>query len=92
MLQAGCEAFKEIVKHDIKQFLEWHDGNGKSALEVSLIIIDRLLRPGIAEGSALEVGGLAAEIVEKVFHVSAPILARISIDCSGRRSSWSISP
>jgi len=78
VLQAGCEAFKEIVKHDIKQFLEWHDGNGKSALEVSLIIIDRLLRPEIAESSALEVGGLAAEIVEKVFYVSPPILTRMS--------------
>ncbi|PWW77744.1 ARM repeat-containing protein [Tuber magnatum] len=77
VLQAGCEAFKEIVKHDIKQLLEWHDGNGKSALEVSLIIIDRLLRPETAEGSALEVGGLAAEIVEKAGDHLGPYLPEL---------------
>lgn len=47
------------------------DVEGKSGLEVTLVIIDRLLRPEIPDNSALEVGGLAAEVVDKVlaFHV-----------------------
>ena len=31
-----------------------------------LIVVDRLLQPDLPEVSALEVGGLAAEIVDKV--------------------------
>lgn len=67
ILQSGCEALGQIVKHDIQQLLQWCDGEGKSGLEVTLVIIDRLLRPEIPDNSALEVGGLAAEVVEKVF-------------------------
>lgn len=43
-----------------------HNSEGKSGLEVVLVIIDRLLRPDLSDQSALEVGGLAAELVEKV--------------------------
>ena len=40
--------------------------DGKSGLEVVLVIIDRLLKPELPDQSALEVGGLAAELVDKV--------------------------
>ena len=36
------------------------------------MIIDRLLRPDVPEASALEVGGLAAEVVEKVAGATFP--------------------
>ena len=42
------------------------DENGKTGLEIVLIIIDRLLGPTTTDSMALEVGGLAAEVVETV--------------------------
>lgn len=65
LVQSGCGAMKEIVRLDCDQLLKWHDATGKSGLEISLFIIDRLLRPEFSEGAAMEVGGLAAEIVDK---------------------------
>lgn len=43
----------------------WQDAEGKGGLEVILIIIDRLLSPTVDDNAAAEVGGLAAELVEK---------------------------
>jgi hypothetical protein len=65
LVQSGCGVMKEIVRLDCSQLLQWHDASGKSGLEVALIIIDRLLRPEFSEAAAMEVGGLAAEIVDK---------------------------
>jgi hypothetical protein len=65
MVQSGCGAMKEIVRLDCDQLFKWRDASGKSGLEISLFIIDRLLRPEFSEGAAVEVGGLAAEIVDK---------------------------
>lgn len=65
VLRPGSEAVKWILTHDHHQVFAWHDGNGVSGLEVCLRIIDRLLKPEIEDNSASEVGGLAAELVEK---------------------------
>ncbi|KAH0563053.1 hypothetical protein GP486_002386, partial [Trichoglossum hirsutum] len=64
-LRPGTEAVKYMLAHDHKQMFEWHDENGKSGLEVCLIIIDRLLGEKMEDHAAAEVGGLAAELVEK---------------------------
>ncbi|KAF4981325.1 hypothetical protein FZEAL_2858 [Fusarium zealandicum] len=65
VLRPGSEAVKWILQHDHQQVIAWQDGNGRSGLEVCLHIIDRLLGPSIEDNSASEVGGLAAELVEK---------------------------
>lgn len=65
VLRPGAEAIKYMLMHDHHQVLGWHDENGQSGLETCLIIIDRLLGPGIEDNAASEVGGLAAELVEK---------------------------
>ncbi|ROW01143.1 hypothetical protein VSDG_02656 [Cytospora chrysosperma] len=65
ILRPGAEAIKYMLMHDHHQVLGWHDENGQSGLEACLIIIDRLLGPGIEDNAASEVGGLAAELVEK---------------------------
>lgn len=65
VLRPGAEAVKWILCHDHQQVFNWHDANGRSGLEVCLVIIDRLLGPSIEDNSASEVGGLAAELVEK---------------------------
>lgn len=65
ILRPGVEAIKYMLIHDHQQVFAWHDENGRSGLEVCLIIIDRLLGPGIEDNAASEVGGLAAELVEK---------------------------
>lgn len=65
VLRPGSEAAKWILQHDHEQVLNYHDANGRSGLEVCLHIIDRLLSPSIEDNSASEVGGLAAELVEK---------------------------
>jgi hypothetical protein len=54
-----------MLQHDHQQVLAWQDASGRSGLEVCLHIIDRLLGPSIEDNSASEVGGLAAELVEK---------------------------
>lgn len=65
VLRPGSEAMKWILQHDHQQAFAWQDGNGRSGLEVCLHIIDRLLGDDIEDNSASEVGGLAAELVEK---------------------------
>lgn len=54
-----------MLVHDPQQLFDWHDENNRSGLEVCLIIIDRLLGPTMEDNAASEVGGLAAELVEK---------------------------
>jgi hypothetical protein len=68
ILRPGVEAMKFMFMHDHQQMFAWHDETGKSGLEVALIIIDRLLAPTIEDNAASEVGGLAAELVEKAGH------------------------
>lgn len=68
-----CQASSELVHtknhlHFSKLIVCRHSSEGKSGLEVVLFIIDRLLRPDLSDQSALEVGGLAAELVDKVRH------------------------
>ncbi|KAF4126487.1 importin-9 [Geosmithia morbida] len=65
VLRPGAEAAKWILAHDHQQVFSWQDEAGRSGLEVCLHIIDRLLGPTIEDNSATEVGGLAAELVEK---------------------------
>lgn len=65
VLRPGCETVKWILIHDHQQVFAYQDANGRSGLEVCLHIIDRLLGPSIEDNSASEVGGLAAELVEK---------------------------
>lgn len=65
LLRPGTEAVKYMLVHDSVQMFEWHDDTGKSGLELCLVIIDRLLQQGIDDNAAAEVGGLAAELVEK---------------------------
>lgn len=65
VLRPGSETVKWMLTHDHHQVLSWQDANGRSGLEVCLHIIDRLLGHSIEDTSASEVGGLAAELVEK---------------------------
>jgi hypothetical protein len=65
LLRPATISLKNILGHDHKQLFDWHDGDGKSGLEVTLLIIDRLLATDMEDHAAAEVGGLAAELVEK---------------------------
>lgn len=64
--QTATVTIKHILAHDSDQIFGWHDPEtGKGGLEIILLIIDRLLGPGVDDASAAEVGGLAVEVVEK---------------------------
>lgn len=65
LLRSATSAVKYMLMHDYKQLFEWRDETGKGGLEVVLVIIDRLLSPSVDDNAAAEVGGLAAEVVEK---------------------------
>ncbi|KAK3378686.1 armadillo-type protein [Lasiosphaeria ovina] len=65
VLRPGAEAVKYMLMHDHHQVFGWQDETGRSGLEVCLLIIDRLLGPLVEDNAASEVGGLAAELVEK---------------------------
>ncbi|KAI9713080.1 MAG: hypothetical protein M1820_001065 [Bogoriella megaspora] len=65
LLRSATSAVKFILVHDHQQMFGWHDESGKGGLEVVLFIIDRLLSTSVDDSAAAEVGGLAAELVEK---------------------------
>ncbi|OAA80171.1 Armadillo-type fold protein [Akanthomyces lecanii RCEF 1005] len=65
ILRSGSRTVKFLLMHDHQQVLSWQDASGRSGLEVCLHIVDRLLGPAVEDNSASEVGGLAAELVEK---------------------------
>ncbi|KAF1817496.1 ARM repeat-containing protein [Eremomyces bilateralis CBS 781.70] len=65
LLRSATSAVKNMLIHDYKQVFEFRDESNKGGLEVVLIIIDRLLSPSVDENAAEEVGGMAAEVVEK---------------------------
>ncbi|KAI0193136.1 armadillo-type protein [Astrocystis sublimbata] len=68
ILRPGAESVQYLLSHDHEQVFNFHDENGRSGLEVCLHIIDRLLGTAIEDNAASEVGGLAAELVEKAGH------------------------
>lgn len=66
LIRPASEAVRHMLSHDFAQFVAWRDPqSGKEAIEVVLIIIDRLLGPTVDDNAAVEVGHLAAELVEK---------------------------
>ncbi|KAK4574524.1 hypothetical protein LTR86_001365 [Recurvomyces mirabilis] len=65
LLRSATAAIKHMLNHDPDQVFAFHDQAGKGGLEVVLVIIDRLLNPSVDDNAASEVGGLAAEVVEK---------------------------
>lgn len=67
LVRPSTLAVKHMLAKGASQFLAWNDpGSGKNAVEITLIIIDRLLNSSLVDdNAAAEVGGLAAELVEK---------------------------
>lgn len=66
LIRPATEAVRHIMAHDFNQFVAWRDPqSGKEAVEVALVIIDRLLGPSVDDNAATEVGQLAAELVER---------------------------
>ncbi|KAJ5178315.1 Armadillo-like helical [Penicillium coprophilum] len=66
LIRPATEAVRHMLSHDFAQFITWRDPqSGKEALEVVLVIIDRLLGPAVDDNAATEVGQLAAELVER---------------------------
>lgn len=65
VMRPGAETAKWILVHDHQQVFGWQHADGRSGLEVCLQIIDRLLGPSVDDNAAIEVGGLAAELVDK---------------------------
>jgi len=66
LLKSCTASVKYILQHDAEQLFSLHDPEThKPGLELVLVIIDRLLGPSVDDNSAAEVGGLAAEVVEK---------------------------
>jgi hypothetical protein len=66
LIRPATEAVRHMLAHDFAQFVTWRDPqSGKEAIEVVLVIIDRLLGPAVDDNAATEVGQLAAELVER---------------------------
>jgi hypothetical protein len=65
LLKSATAAVKNMLGRDPEQVFNFQDQAGKGGLEVVLIIIDRLLSTAVDDNGAAEVGGLAAEVVEK---------------------------
>ncbi|KAK9242944.1 armadillo-type protein [Lipomyces tetrasporus] len=65
LLQYGSEFVAHIIQHDPEQLRNWRDIQGKSGVEVVLNITARLLNPAVEESSAMCVGEVVSEIVDK---------------------------
>jgi hypothetical protein len=65
LLKSATSATRYMLEKDPEQMFNWTNHDGKSGLEVILIIVDRLLGPTVDDNAAGEVGGLAAALVEK---------------------------
>lgn len=66
LVRPATLAVQHMLAKGSAQFLQWTDSTGKSAVEVTLTIINRLLNsPEVDESAATEVGGLATELVLK---------------------------
>lgn len=66
LVRPATLAVKYMLSQGHVQFFQWSDPvSGKGAVEVLLVIIDRLLSQSIDDSAASEVGGLAVELVEK---------------------------
>ncbi|KAK9369500.1 armadillo-type protein [Lipomyces kononenkoae] len=65
ILQYGSELVAHIIQHDAEQLRNWRDIQGKSGVEVVLNIVARLLNPAVEESSAMCVGEVVSEVVDK---------------------------
>lgn len=66
ILVPSTMVMRATLAKDAPQFFGWTDPeSNKSALEIALLVIDRLLGESVSDDAAVEVGGLAAEVVEK---------------------------
>lgn len=66
LVRPATTAVQFQLSKGTEQFMAWTDSDGKSSLEVTLTIINRLLNaPEIDENAAQEVGALASSVVEK---------------------------
>lgn len=92
VVDSGCRALKDIVRLDVSQLLQWHDAAGKSGMEITLIIIDRLLRPEFSESAAMEIGGLAAELVDRAGDQLGPLLPELLRAVAARLATASLPP
>ena len=66
LVRPATLALNHLLSKGTAQFSEWRDSTGKSSIEVTLTIINRLLNsPDVDENAGQEVGGLASSLVSK---------------------------
>ncbi len=66
LVRPATLAVEPMLDKGSAQFLTWTDPHGKSAIEVLLTIVNRLLNsPDVDENAGQEVGGLASTLVNK---------------------------
>ncbi|EXJ74964.1 uncharacterized protein A1O5_01660 [Cladophialophora psammophila CBS 110553] len=66
LVRPATLALNHMLSKGTQQFLSWTDSQGKSSIEVTLTIINRLLNsPDVDENAGQEVGGLASSLVTK---------------------------
>lgn len=65
VLRPGAESLRYMLAHDPQQMFDYKDEAGQSGAVICLQVVDRLLGTSIEDNAASEVGGLAAELVEK---------------------------
>ncbi|EXJ94464.1 hypothetical protein A1O1_02860 [Capronia coronata CBS 617.96] len=66
LVRPATLAVEHMLSKGASQFLAWTDAEGKSSIEVTLIIVNRLLNsPDVDENAGQEVGGLASTLVSK---------------------------
>lgn len=66
LVRPATLAVEHMLSKGTSQFLTWTDSQGKSSIEVTLTVVNRLLNsPEVDENAGQEVGGLASTLVTK---------------------------
>ncbi|OLL22059.1 Importin subunit beta-5 [Neolecta irregularis DAH-3] len=76
LLQTGQEYLKYVIRKDSINFLRW-SANGRSALDITMHIIARLLHPSIEESASIFVGPLLIEMFDRLGEAIGPFVPEI---------------
>ncbi|KAK9466568.1 armadillo-type protein [Lipomyces arxii] len=65
VLQFGSEFLTHIIQHDAAQLRDWRSAEGVSGIDLILNFIAKLLDPNVDESSAMCIGDVVTETVDK---------------------------
>ncbi|KAG6857312.1 hypothetical protein H0H87_006505 [Tephrocybe sp. NHM501043] len=86
VLQNGIVCLTVVIRKDCNQLLSWSDGNGRTGLEYTLILIAKVLESD-DESGGLAIGDLIIHLLRKAGEAVLPVLPQLLQAMVGRMRS-----